>query len=167
MKIREAFDLNSYNKDWQRQARYGKSNSRYAQVCAIAHSQTGGRCTCCGKPSKELHHAAYASWWQWLKDWIDLLQGKPVKLPIWQPGGEGQERGKMGGLTQGRELPGWSCFPMCRPCHDKIHRHKHWLGFNDDIKHCWSARNRWQTLWMLRLMWQLRRIQAGKKTKRI
>lgn len=148
-----------YDKGWMRAARYGKSHS-YAQICAIVHSTTGGKCTCCGKPSAENHHALYSSWWQAAIDIIDMLKRKPVKLPVWQPGGRGEKRHKIGGLTQGREIAGLTCFPVCLKCHDKLHHRQHWLEFDNKIQHCWSARNRWTTLWRLRLLWQLRRVRG-------
>lgn len=146
-----------YSKDWMRQARYGKSNSRYAKVCAIAHKSTGGKCVCCGKPSSETHHAQYSAWWQVAIDIFNILRGKRVELPVWQPGGRGAQRRKLGGLVQGREVIGWSAVPLCESCHDKIHRRQHWLSFDNQVQHCWSARNKWGTLWKLRLLWQLRR----------
>lgn len=149
-----------YNKDWMREARYGKSKSRYLQVCAVAHRSTGGKCICCNRPSEELHHAQYFSWWQLVIDIIAMLKGKQVELPVWQPGGRGPQRKKLGGLVQGREVVGWSAFPMSKVCHDRIHRRQHWLSFDNEVQHCWSARNKWWTLWRLRLLWQLKKVRG-------
>jgi hypothetical protein len=150
-------DLNDYNPDWFKNARYG-TDGTYRKVCAEGHRLTGGKCTLCHRDSKVLHHAQYWSWGQWIADVWGLLRGRKVEAPWYQSNGRGPKRQRLGGLTQGRERHGKTAFVLCSRCHDRVHRTQHWISHSDRSVAVWHNHQRPLMLWHLRLMWKTKSI---------
>lgn len=57
------------------------------------------------------------------------------------------------GAIAGREVPGVSVFPLCNPCHDRMHRSDRWYEdpFDPVLRNC----NRWNVVMSLRANWAI------------
>lgn len=81
--------------------RYG---SNWDEIAWATRQMTGDRCCGCAHKAELTHHCYYA---------LDIRQGGGVLfVPL-----------------VGQEQPGIQIFPMCRKCHEIVHKRKNWYHY--------------------------------------
>lgn len=152
--------------------RYGRNSPQYKQTCARLHASTGGRCTQCGVTTTrqgeeshwtvgELHHGQYFSKWLWLQDLWRALTLQKSLAPL----------GTFGAIVPGRERIGKTAWPVCRRCHDHIHKPSNRLWIDEpSLGGMWGltlARYGWARGWVLgtyrnRNTWKLTQMMRAR-----